>query len=80
MFQHISTRICKYLGTDKNLHIFKHLQSSKPCQDACNASFFQIIDSAKSYHQLNIKEALHNLWEGPDLNKQVQQNNFSLTF
>ena len=80
MFANSSTRIREHLGSDKNSHIFKHLQSSKPCKDACNDSCFKIIDSAKSYQQLTIKEALHILWEGPDLNKQVQHYNFSLAF
>ena len=76
----ISTRIHEHLFTDKNSHIYKHLQGSKACRDSCNDSCFKIIDSAKTYHQLKIKEALHILWEGPDLNKQVQHYNFSLTF
>ena len=40
--RHISTRICKHLGTDKNSHIFKHLQSSKLCKDACNDSCLKL--------------------------------------
>ena len=64
-------RVCEHLSTDKNSHIFKHLQSSKPYRDACRESCFKIIDPATSYHQLKIKEALHILREGPDLNKQV---------
>ena len=78
--RHISTRIREHLFTDKNSHIFKHLKSSKTCRNSCNDSCFKIIDRAKSYHQLKVKEALHILWEGPDLNKQVQHYNFSLTF
>ena len=78
--RHISTRIREHLFTDKNSHIFKHLKSSKTCSNSCNDSCFKIIDRAKSYHQLKVKEALHILWEGPDLNKQVQHYNFSLTF
>ena len=78
--RHISTRIHEHLFTDKNSHIYKHLQGSKACRDSCNDSCFKIIDSAKTYHQLKIKEALHILWEGPDLNKQIQHYNFSLTF
>ena len=46
---------------------------------SCDESCFKVIDSAKTY-QLNVKEALHILWEGPNLNKQVQHYNFSLTF
>ena len=71
MCRHISTRIHEHLFTDKNSHIYKHLQGSKACRGSCNDSCFKIIDSAKTYHQLKIKEALHILWEGPDSNKQV---------
>ena len=78
--RHIYTRIHENLFTDKNSHLYKHLQGSKACRDFCNDSCFKVIDSAKTYHQLKIKEALHILWEGPDLNKQVQHYNFSLTF
>ena len=78
--RHISTRSREHLFTDKNSHIFKHLKSSKACKDSCSDSCFKIIDSAKTYNQLKIKEALHILWEGPNLNKQVQHYNFSLTF
>ena len=65
---------------DKNPHVYKHLQSSKACKDSCDDSCFKVIDSAKTYHQLKIKEALHILWEGPKLSKQVKHYNFSLTF
>ena len=64
----------------KNSHVYKHLQSSKTCKDSCDESCFKAIDSAKTYNQLKVKEALHILWEGPNLSKQVQHYNFSLTF
>ena len=75
--RHISTRIREHFGTDKNSHILNHLQSSKRCKDTSNDSCSKSIDTAKSYHQLKIKEAMHISWEGPDLNKQVQHYNFS---
>ena len=78
--QHISTRVREHLFTDKNSHVYKHLQSSKTCKDSCDESCFKVIDSAKTYHQLKVKEALHILWEGPNLNKQVQHCSFSLSF
>ena len=78
--RHISTRVREYLCTDKNSHVYKHLHSYKTCKDSCDESCFKVIDSAKTYYQLKIKEALHILWEGPNLNKQVQHYNFSLTF
>ena len=78
--RHISTRVREHLCTDKNSHVYKHLQSYKTCKDSCDESCFKVLDSAKTYHQLKVKEAVHILWEGPTLNKQVQHYNFSLTF
>ena len=59
--RHISTRIHEHLFTDKNSHIYKRLQGSNACKDSCNDSCFKAIDSAKTYHQPRIKEALHIL-------------------
>ena len=78
--RHISTRVREHLFTDENSHVYKHLQSSKTCKDSCDESCFKVIDSAKTFNQLKVKEALHILWEGPNLNKQVQHYNFSLSF
>ena len=78
--RHISTRVREHLFTDKSSHIYKHLQSSKTCKDSCDESCFKVIDLAKTYNQLKFKEALHILWEGHNLNKQVQHYNFSLSF
>ena len=78
--RHISTRVREHLFSDKNSHIFKHLQSSDACKNACNETCFKVIDSARTHYQLKIKEALHIMWEGPSLNKQVQHYNFSLAF
>ena len=79
-FGETSTRVREHLFTDKNSHVYKHLQSSKTCKDSCDESCFKVIDSAKTFNQLKVKEALHILWEGPNLNKQVQHYNFSLSF
>ena len=61
---------CRHISTRAHQHL---------CTDK-NSHFYKVIDSAKTYHQLKIKEALHILWEGPNLSKQVQHYNFSLTF
>ena len=50
-------------------YVFKHLKSSDKCKKACNDS---------TYHQLEIKEALHILWERRILNKQVQHFDVSM--
>ena len=59
-------------------NIFKHLKSCDKCEKTCNDSCFTILDSASTYHQLQIKEALHILLEKPILNKQVQHSYVSL--
>ena len=76
----LSTRVREHLCTDKNSNILKHLKSSDKCKKACNDTCFTILDSASTYHQLKIKEALHILWERPVLNKQVQHLDVSLSF
>ena len=59
--RHLSIRVRKHFGTDKNSNIFKHLKSSQKCRKVCNDSCATILDSATTYHQLKIKEALHIL-------------------
>ena len=54
--RHISTRVHEPLCTVTNSHAYKHLQSYKTCKDSCDESCFKVIDSAKTYHQLKIKE------------------------
>ena len=49
------------------------------CVYVCMYSSFKIIDTAKSYHYLKIKEAMHIVWEKPNINKQIQHYNISLT-
>ena len=52
--QHISTRVREHLSSDKNSHIFKHLQSSDACKNACNETCFTVIDSARRLKRLCI--------------------------
>ena len=78
--QHLATRAREHLSTDKSSNIFKHLKSSDECKKACNDSYITILDSASTYHQLKIKEALHILWEKPILNKEVQHFDVLLSF
>ena len=78
--RHLSTRVCEHLYADKNPHIFKHLKSSSSCRDACGEGYFKVLGSASTHHSLKIKEALHIMWERPNLNKQLQRYNVSLGF
>ena len=73
--RHLITRC-----TDKNSLIFKHLKNSTSCKDICSESCFKILDTANTYHNLKIKEALHITWERPNLNKQLLHYNVSLSF
>ena len=68
------------LFTDKNSHICKHLKSSSTCKDACGEVCFRVLDSTSSHHNLRIKEALHIMWERPNLNKQLNHYSVSLNF
>ena len=68
---HLSTRVREHLFTDKNSHIFNHLKTSTPCKNLCSESCFKVLDSASTYHNFKIKEALHVMWERPNLNKQL---------
>ena len=49
-------------------------------RDSCDASSFKIIDSAKTFSQLKIKESFHIERLNPELNKQVEHVNLSLHF
>ena len=73
-------RVREHLHTDKNSNIFKHLRGSDKRRESCSDNCFTVIDTASTYHQLKIKEALHISWEKPILNKQVQHFDISLTF
>ena len=77
---HLSTQVCEHLFTDTNSHIFKHLKTSTPCKNLCNENCFKVLDTASTYHNLKIKEALHIIWERPSLSKQLQHYNSSLSF
>ena len=78
--RHLSTRVREHLQTDKNSNIFKHLRGSDKCRESCSDNCVTVIDTASTYHQRKIKEALHISWEKPILNKQVQHFDISLSF
>ena len=76
----LSTRVCEHLYTDKNSHICKHLKNSSASKSLSIESCFKELDSASNYHNFKIKEALHIMWERPNLNKQLKHYNISLSF
>jgi len=50
------------------------------CRMSCSDNFFTVLDTVSTYNQLEIKEALHIMWEKPILNKQVKHCDTSLSF
>ena len=77
IFTHVLMNI--FFGT--KIHVFKHLNNcSRHCRDSCDASSFKIIDFAKTFSQLKIKESFHIERLNPELNKQVEHVNLSLHF
>ena len=68
--RHLTTRIDEHFGKDKKSHIYQHLMSSVDCLDACSRDCFSILDTARTKHQLRIKESLFISWLKPTLNKQ----------
>ena len=63
--RHLSTRIREHLFIDKNSNVYKHLNSSSACRE----------HSTSTAHKRRNKEALHILWEGPNLNKRLNHYN-----
>ena len=78
--RHLSTRVREHLFSDKNSHVYKHLKVSSACREACDEKCFAVPDSTNTAYKLKIKEALHIMWEGPNLNKQLHHYNISLNF
>ena len=70
--RHLVTRINEHLKTDKQSHVYKHVNSSSNCKSLCDESCFTILDSANTKYELRLKEGLHIGWEQPSLNKQVK--------
>ena len=73
--RHFATRVKEHLSTDKNSHVFKHLNGSPSCNHKCLVDCFQIVDSAKTRHCLKLKEAIYISRVKPELNAQLQHNN-----
>ena len=68
--RYLTTRIDEHFGKDKKSHIYQHLMSSVDCLNACSRHCFSILDTARTKHQLHIKESLFISWLKPTLNKQ----------
>ena len=57
--RHFATRVKEHLSTDKDSHVFKHLNGSPSCDRKCSVDCFKIVDSAKTRHCLKLKEAMY---------------------
>ena len=76
--RHHTTRVKEHLERDKNSHIYQHLQANLACKNACDENAFEIIDTARTQYELNIKEALSIKWINPNLNKQKFHSSITL--
>ena len=70
--RHFSTRINEHTLTDRNSHVFKHLNNSTNCKNHYTPNCFKILDSAKTTYTLKLKEAIHSQNRKPELNTQIQ--------
>ena len=56
--RHLSTRVCERMVSDKNSHVFRHLQSSQHCRTLCSDECFSNLYHASTTLQLKIKESI----------------------
>jgi len=71
--RHFNVRVNEHLNKKSTPSgIFKHLGENSGCRQACDKSCFKVIDSDQSSFRLQIKEAIHNVWLKPTINKQKQ--------
>ena len=68
--RHFETRSHEHLNSDKESHIFKHIDLKK-CKGKTNSSSsFKILDRAITFYTLKMKEAMHIQWQQPAINGQ----------
>ena len=77
--RHISTRVREHLSSDRNSHIYLHLQQSHACRCLADKNCFYIVDSPNKLQPL-LKEAMHIKLENPTLNKQLKHADSTLSF
>ena len=69
--RYYNTRVHEHLyKKSQPSSILKHLEAEVKCRDSCDESCFEIIDTDTSSFCLEIKEAIHNEWVKPNINKQ----------
>ena len=70
--RHFSTHVTEHFERDKESHEYKYLWTNPNCMNACNPSYFSIMDQARMQFQLRIKEDIYIKLERPSLNNQVR--------
>ena len=73
--RHFSTQIKDHTLTDRNSHVFKHLNNSTNCKNHYTPNCFKILDLTKTTHTLKLKEAIHIRNRKPELNTQMEHIN-----
>ena len=69
--RHYDVRVHEHLyKKSQPSSVFKHLEANPNCRLACDESCFGVIDSDSSPFRLEVKEAIHNEWLKPNINKQ----------
>ena len=69
--RHYDVRVGEHLyKKSQPSSIFEHLESDIKCRNACDFSCFKIIDKDVTSFRLKVKEAIHNEWIKPTINKQ----------
>ena len=64
---HFSTRIKENTLTDRNSHVFKHLNDSTNCKNHHTPNCFKILDSAKTIYTVKLNEAIYIQNRKPEL-------------
>ena len=77
--RHFPARVNEHLVTDKKSHIFKYLLEDPACKKVCDENCFTIIDFAFSSFRLKLKEALDITLLKPNLNKQKEHVNITIS-
>ena len=69
--RHYDTRVHEHLNKKSQpSSVFQHLEANANCRAASDKKCFQIIDADTSSFRLKVKEAIHNEWLKPSINKQ----------
>ena len=72
-FQKTSNKCFSFI---RHSHVYKHLNGSLSRKRKCLVDCFKIADSAKIWHCLKLKEEVCINPLKPELNEQLQQNDF----